>query len=270
MVIASRAGTLALVLPLTLSLSTPADAAQGSQQKTLTNAPISVSTTHSILPMQIRLPAQVRVIVDGRSRTLKTTAFTVADVIQDSHISLGPLDLINTPLPTGVFPGLQIRVTRIKVVSSTKQVKIPYVVKKIYDKKMLVGKRIIKTQGVSGIAEIHAIKTLADGKVVKTKIISHITLKSAHSALIVIGIRPRTVAELNWAAVANCESHGNPRSSNSANGYYGMFQFTVTAWKTAGGEGNPMDYPAAEQLLRAKRLYMIRGWRAWPTCGKLL
>jgi uncharacterized protein YabE (DUF348 family) len=269
-VIASRAGTLALVLPLTFSLSTPADAAQGSQQKSLTSASVSVSSTHSILPMQIRLPAQVRVIVDGRSRTLKTTAFTVADVIKESHISLGPLDLINTPLPTGVFPGLQIRVTRIKVVSSTKQVKIPYVVKKVFDKKMLVGRRIVKSQGVSGIALVHAVRTLADGKVVKTKIVSNVMIKPAHSALIIVGTRPRTVDELNWAAVANCESRGNPRSSNSANGYYGMFQFTVTAWKTAGGEGNPMDYPAAEQLMRAKRLYAIRGWRAWPTCGKLL
>jgi uncharacterized protein YabE (DUF348 family) len=176
-VIASRAGTLALVLPLTFSLSTPADAAQGSQQKSLTSASVSVSTTHSILPMQIRLPAQVRVIVDGRSRTLKTTAFTVADVIKESHISLGPLDLINTPLPTGVFPGLQIRVTRIKVVSSTKQVKIPYVVKKVFDKKMVVGKRIVKSRGVSGLAVVHAVKTLADGKVVKTKIISNVILE---------------------------------------------------------------------------------------------
>jgi hypothetical protein len=269
-VIASRAVTLALVLPLTISLSSPAEAGQGAQPKGLMSASASTSTVHSILPMQIRLPAAVRVTVDGRSRTLKTLAYTVADVIKESHISLGPLDLINTPLPTGISPGLQIRVTRIQKVSSTKQVKIPYVVKKISDKKMMVGKRIVKSQGASGLAQIHAIKTLADGKVVRTQIISNVTLKRAHDAVIVVGTRPRTVDELNWAAVAECESHGNPSSSNTANGYYGMFQFTVTAWKTAGGEGNPMEYTAAVQLLRAKRLYMLRGWRPWPVCGKLL
>jgi hypothetical protein len=87
--------------------------------------------------------------------------------------------------------------------------------------------------------------------------------------VLVVGTRPRTVDELNWRAVANCESHGNPRSSNSKYGYYGMYQFSLTAWKTAGGTGNPMDASAAEQTMRAKRLYNIRGRGAWPVCGRL-
>jgi hypothetical protein len=269
-VTALRAASLALILPLTLSLSNPADAAQGSQQKDFLSASASVSNSYSILPMHIRLPTQIRVFVDGRTRTLKTTAFTVADVMKETHLALGPLDLISTPLPTSIYPGLQIRVTRIKEVRSTKQVKIPYLVKKIFDKKLLVGKRIVKSRGVSGLATVRSILTLADGKLVKTIIVSSVTLRSAQAAKIIVGIRARTVDDLNWAAVANCESRGNPRSSNTANGYYGMFQFTVTAWKTAGGTGNPMDAPASEQLLRAKRLYQIRGWGAWPVCGKRL
>ena len=160
--------------------------------------------------------------------------------------------------------------TRVQEVSLTKQVKIPYAVKRILDRKMLVGKRILKSRGVSGLAQVRLLRTFADGKVVRTKIINSVTLKQAHEALVVVGTRPRTIDELNWAALAFCESRGNPRSSNSANGYFGMFQFTVTAWKTAGGVGNPMDFSAAEQLMRAKRLYKLRGWRPWPVCGKRL
>lgn len=267
--IASRAAILALVLPLTFSLATPADAAQGPQSKGSTNESVVHLFVHSILPMQIRLPEHVRVIVDGRTRTLKTTVLTVSDVIKEARITLGPRDLINTPLPTRIFDGLQIRVTRIQVVSSIKQVRIPYVVKKIPDRRMLVGRRILKSRGVSGLAEVRLVRTFADGKVVKTTIVSNVAIRQAHAALVVVGTRPRTIDELNWAAVAQCESRGNPRSSNSANGYFGMFQFTLTAWKSAGGVGNPMDYSAAEQLMRAKRLYRIRGWHAWPVCGRL-
>lgn len=219
--------------------------------------------------MTIRLPDKVRVIADGRSHMLKTTALTVSDAMKEARISLGPRDLVNTPLATRIFDGLQIRVTRIQEVSSIKRVKIPYTVKRTLDRKMLVGKRILKSRGVPGLAEVHYLKTFADGKAVKTKVVSNVTIRQAHSAEVVIGTRPRTIDELNWTAVAFCESRGNPRSSNSHNGYFGMFQFTLTAWKTAGGVGNPMDYPAAEQLMRAKRLYKIRGWRAWPVCGKL-
>ena len=266
---ASRAAILALVLPLAFSLTTPADAAQGPQSKgSMSDTTVHLSI-HSILPMQIRLPNRVRVIVDGRSRIFKTTALTVSDVIKEARIVLGSRDLVNTPLPTQIFEGLQIRVTRIQEVSSIKQVKIPYVVKKILDRKMLVGKRILKSRGVAGLAEVRSVNTFADGKVVKTRIISRVTIKQAHAAQVVVGTRLRTIDELNWAAVAQCESRGNPRSSNSANGYFGMFQFTLTAWKTAGGVGNPMDYSAAEQLMRAKRLYKIRGWHAWPVCGRL-
>lgn len=267
---ALRAAILALVLPLTFPIAAPADAAQGPQSKGSTSAAAIHLSTHSILPMQIRLPERVRVIADGRSRAFKTTGMTVADVIKEAHISLGARDLINKPLPTRITDGLAIRVTRISEVRSVRQVKIPYSVKRILDRKLLVGKRIIKSRGVSGLAEVHFVKTLADGKVVKTRIISDVTLKQAHAGLVIVGTRPRTIDELNWSAVAFCESRGNPRSSNSANGYYGMFQFSLGAWKTAGGVGNPMDYPASVQLMRAKQLYKLRGWHPWPVCGKRL
>lgn len=272
---ASRFAIAALVLPLALSLTAPAVATQdagskGFESKGSMSAPVGHSSVQFILPMQIRFPAQVRLIADGRSRTLKTLAVTVSDVIKQAKISMGPLDLINAPLASRVFGGLQIRITRVKEVSLTKQVKIPYVIKRIRSRKMFVGKNLIKSRGVAGLVEIRSIKTLADGKVVKTKIIRYLTIKPARAEQIIVGSKVRTVNDLNWAAVAQCESRGNPRSSNSANGYFGMFQFTLTAWKTAGGVGNPMDYSANEQLMRAKRLYKIRGWRAWPVCGKLL
>jgi uncharacterized protein YabE (DUF348 family) len=219
--------------------------------------------------MQIRLPEKVRIFADGHVRTLNTMAITVSDVVKEAKISMGARDLINAPLPTRIFDGLQIRITRITEVRSLRQIKIPYTVRRVLSGKVLVGTRIVKSRGVSGIAEVRSIKILADGKIVKTTIVSKLTIKPAHDARIIVGTRPRTINDLNWAAVAQCESRGNPRSSNSANGYYGMFQFSITAWKTAGGSGNPMDYSAAEQLMRAKRLYQIRGWRAWPVCGKL-
>ena len=270
-----RPVVVALVLPLAISLTAPAVSAndtgsKGSESKGSLSVPAARSSVRSILPMQIRLPEQVRIFADGRVRALNTMATTVSDVVKEAKISMGPRDLINAPLPTHIFNGLQIRITRITEVRSIKQIKIPYTVRRIPSRKLLVGKRLLKSRGVSGVAEIRSVKILADGKIIKTTIISKLTIKPAHDARIVVGTRPPTVDDLNWAAVAQCESRGNPRSSNSANGYYGMFQFTVTAWKTAGGIGNPMDYSAAEQLIRAKRLYKIRGWSAWPVCGKRL
>jgi LysM repeat protein len=72
-----------------------------------------------------------------------------------------------------------------------------------------------------------------------------------------------------WAKVANCESSGNPRAVSPA-GYYGLFQFDLQTWRSVGGSGNPTKASAAEQLMRAKKLYAQRGASPWPVCGKYL
>ncbi|MEU4190567.1 transglycosylase family protein [Kribbella sp. NPDC026611] len=72
-----------------------------------------------------------------------------------------------------------------------------------------------------------------------------------------------------WAKVANCESSGNPRAVNPA-GYYGLFQFDLQTWRSVGGSGNPAKASAAEQLMRAKKLYAQRGASPWPVCGRYL
>ena len=72
-----------------------------------------------------------------------------------------------------------------------------------------------------------------------------------------------------WRKVAQCESGGNPRAVNPA-GYYGLFQFDKQTWRSVGGSGNPANASAAEQLMRAKRLYAQRGAQPWPVCGRYL
>ena len=72
-----------------------------------------------------------------------------------------------------------------------------------------------------------------------------------------------------WRKVANCESSGNPRAVNPA-GYYGLFQFDLRTWRSVGGSGNPAKASAAEQLMRAKKLYSQRGASPWPVCGRFL
>jgi LysM repeat protein len=84
---------------------------------------------------------------------------------------------------------------------------------------------------------------------------------------------PATSSKANlsgaWAKVANCESSGNPRAVNPA-GYYGLFQFDKQTWRSVGGSGNPINASAAEQLMRAKKLYAQRGASPWPVCGRFL
>ena len=68
-------------------------------------------------------------------------------------------------------------------------------------------------------------------------------------------------------AIAACESGGNP-STNTGNGFYGKYQFTMETWQSVGGTGNPAAASEAEQNRRAARLYAQAGSSPWPVCGQ--
>lgn len=68
-------------------------------------------------------------------------------------------------------------------------------------------------------------------------------------------------------AIAACESGGNP-GTNTGNGFYGKYQFTLSTWQSVGGAGNPAAAPEAEQNRRAALLYAREGAAPWPVCGR--
>lgn len=73
-----------------------------------------------------------------------------------------------------------------------------------------------------------------------------------------------------WRKVAQCESGGNPRAVNPSGKYHGLFQFDRQTWRSVGGTGVASQASAAEQLMRAKKLYSQRGASPWPECGRYL
>jgi len=69
------------------------------------------------------------------------------------------------------------------------------------------------------------------------------------------------------AAIRACESGGN-YSTNTGNGFYGAYQFTLSTWSSVGGSGNPANASPAEQDMRAAKLYAQSGPGPWPVCGR--
>ncbi|GAB2813911.1 hypothetical protein GCM10022221_09610 [Actinocorallia aurea] len=76
------------------------------------------------------------------------------------------------------------------------------------------------------------------------------------------------VADLNWGAVARCESNNDPELITTS-GLYGLYQFSREAWESVGGTGLPVHASAEEQTMRAQMLYERQnGWTT--TCGDQL
>ncbi|HEX8759567.1 MAG TPA: transglycosylase family protein [Pseudonocardiaceae bacterium] len=73
--------------------------------------------------------------------------------------------------------------------------------------------------------------------------------------------------DVNWDAIAQCESGGN-WAINTGNGYYGGLQFKLSTWRANGGVGNPAHATREQQIAVAERVLVSQGIGAWPVCGK--
>jgi hypothetical protein len=74
-------------------------------------------------------------------------------------------------------------------------------------------------------------------------------------------------ADVNWDAVAACESGGNWHTA-TGNGYYGGLQFTLGTWHANGGSGSPSQASREEQIRVAENVMRSQGIGAWPVCGR--
>ncbi len=138
--------------------------------------------------------------------------------------------------------------------------------------KLNPGKRKVVREGRAGVRRIVAVRTLHNGEPVTFRVVDRTIVREPRPRRVLVGREPYSVPGtdgLNWAALAGCESGGNPRAVNPA-GYYGLYQFNVGTWNSVGGSGMPHHASAGEQTYRAKLLYASRGRSPWPHCGRLL
>ena len=79
---------------------------------------------------------------------------------------------------------------------------------------------------------------------------------------------PKVSVPPQMASIAQCESHGNPRSIGGGGLYRGKYQMTYSIWASVGGKGDPAAASEAEQDRRAALLYNRSGPGQWPVCGQ--
>jgi hypothetical protein len=82
------------------------------------------------------------------------------------------------------------------------------------------------------------------------------------------GGAPAVAIPAQLAAIANCESHSNPRAIGGGGAFRGKYQFDYGTWASVGGHGDPAAAPEAEQDRRAAMLYARSGASPWPVCGR--
>jgi uncharacterized protein YabE (DUF348 family) len=227
------------------------------------------------LALDVRTARRITILIGSDRRTVTTTEPTVALALKTAGIKLGKYDLVSVPLASYPKQDTVISITRVNGKVVRKRVETPFPVKKVPDSKHFVGWKDVVTEGVVGLKLVTYEQRIVNGVSKFTRVLSQKVLEKPKAEVVKVGTKqiPNTVAgadDLNWAALAKCESGGRATVVNPAGPYYGLYQFNARTWRSVGGQGVPSDASSAEQTYRAKLLYVRSGAGQWPVCGRKL
>lgn len=234
---------------------------------------VSVSRSAAIgrsgLAVELRTRKTVTLFADRTKRAVATTAADVAGALRDAGVRLGRSDRVTPAAGTRLVDGQKIVVNRVvqRASRTSRPVAYPVVTRK--SPRLYVGQKQVAQPGRPGVRTVVYRDTLVDGRRTDRVVVSDRVTRRPQSRVVLVGTRQAAADGLDWAALARCESGGNPRA-NSGNGYYGLYQFSFATWQAVGGSGNPAAASSAEQTARAQRLYARSGRAAWPYCGRYL
>jgi resuscitation-promoting factor RpfB len=243
---------------------------------------LSISRNRAIprsgLALEIRLPKSVTIIADGGQRSLSTTAVTVGDALAEAGIGIGAADTVAPAASERLVNGATLTVTRIRTEREERTVELPYQTTRNDDASLAAGTERVTQRGRVGLKTQVLDVVYANGERASETLVSEATTREPVSQVVAVGTAPASAGGsvpttsdgLNWAALAECESGGNPRAVSSSGRYHGLYQFSVATWQSVGGTGLPSEASPEEQTYRAQILLERSGVGQWPTCGPRL
>jgi resuscitation-promoting factor RpfB len=242
------------------------------------------------LALDVTTPKDVAVFADGQRIALTSTAADVTELLTEANVTVRDGDEVSATGDTALSPGFTVSVVRIDRSTSTETVAIAHGTRNEETDTLYKGEKKVVTAGVDGAKTITYADVYRDGVRSQHDVTGEVVGVAPVEEVVQVGTKARPVAattttsagsssggsvggsvdSLNWAALAKCESGGNPSIVSSNGKYHGLYQFSVSTWKSVGGSGLPSQASADEQTYRAKLLYQRSGAGQWPVCGKKL
>jgi len=256
---------------------------------------VRVASVSRSLPRDVPPPGPLSVVASSVPLTLldaggltplrAARAATVAEALAVNGIEVGPQDRLSSPPDAIVSAGDVIRLTRVADYDMVVREPLAFSVQLIHDADLLVGRVVVVTAGVPGLAENTYRVQIVDGAEAGRTLVGSVEIVTPVAEVRRVGTKPAPApvdieaviraAAAAWGAdasqllrVAWCESRYNPLAYNPSSGASGLFQFMPRTWAAnsvrAGYGGASAFDPVASANTAA---YMFRNGQAWQwTC----
>ncbi len=233
------------------------------------------------LALQLSVPRAVTLTDGGGDkRSLTTTAGTVAGLLSERHITLGPRDVSVPSGDTPLTDGTDVQVIRNGVGQLVETHTVPPPVQKIDDPALPRGEEKVVDPGKPGLTTAILRVYVQNGQETRREQVGAGAARPARPRIVRIGTNdavraaPAVDDGSVWDRIAQCEATGN-WGINTGNGYYGGLQFDAGTWRAYGGtEYAPLPSGATrdEQIAVAQKVRDARGggYGAWPACSRKL
>ncbi|PRY15280.1 resuscitation-promoting factor [Kineococcus rhizosphaerae] len=242
------------------------------------------------LAVDITTPKAVTLVADGQTRQVTSTAADVNALLAENGVTMRQGDEMSNAGADPLAAGMTVTVVRVDRSTSTETVGIPHGSQTQDTDTLFQGEKKVVTPGVDGSKTVTYADLFRDGVRAEHTVTGEVVDVAPVQEVVQVGTKakPKPVAApaaaassggggsvggadgLNWGALAQCESGGNPSIVSSNGKYHGLYQFSPQTWRAVGGSGLPSQASAAEQTYRAKLLYQRSGAGQWPVCGKKL
>lgn len=212
----------------------------------MTTAPVTNFSRQQAIgeTVTIKRSVPVNLILYGTPIPTRSHSDTVAQMLREKHITLHKGDTVQPALNTQISADQQIFVLRAgtTIVTATQQVPAP--VQTIDDPKLSSGTSAVRQQGSPGVMLITY--QLDEKTGVKTPLQSAL-IQPPVPQIIARGTAPVSGDLATWLLkLRTCESGGNYQT-NTGNGYYGAYQFSLSTWHRLGYSGYPNEAPPTTQ-----------------------
>ena len=244
------------------------------------------------LSLDVRLPKQAGVAVDGATTMRTTTAATVGDLLAEAGVAVRPADALDVPAATPSPRGWWSRSPATTPARSSRRCRWPS--RRCAPPTRASGRQGPRHRGgPAGHRAAHVQRRARERRgdrphpgvgrprrgprrpagrasARRPKPAPAPAPAPAPRAAAAAPAAPSSAGGLNWAALARCESGGNPHAVGGGGRYFGLYQFSLSTWAGVGGSRQPglrvggrADLPRPDPL-QPRRPLALAGLRPQP------
>lgn len=251
----------------------------------------SRSADRAELPVRLAAGDPVDVVVDGTTHEVAAAPAELPELLASLDVTLGELDRVSVDhVQREDGPRVTVVVQRVVAEEQSTVTEVPFETVTQRTDELYRGQSDVAQEGKAGQhTTVHRV-VLVDGVEESRRVLSEGVTTAPVDKVVRQGTkvrpRPAPVARASsgsssgssgssvggdvWARLAQCESGGNPSIVSSNGLYHGLYQFSVSTWRSVGGSGLPSEASPAEQTKRAQMLQARSGWGQWPACSRKL